>query len=60
MDRAYIATGEDVQRFFEVDKDTGLSDAQIEAARVKYGRNGLVTPDLALAWHGRLRAYAVS
>jgi hypothetical protein len=40
MERAYVATGEEVLHFFQVVKDQGLSAAEVAAARKKYGKNG--------------------
>lgn len=40
MDRAYVATRDEVLRFFGVDEKTGFDEAQVVAARAKYGRNG--------------------
>lgn len=40
MERAYIATGEEVLRFFNVDERTGLDSQRVRAALLRYGRNG--------------------
>ncbi|KAI5779486.1 hypothetical protein EDC01DRAFT_621435 [Geopyxis carbonaria] len=41
MERAYVAPGEEVLNFFQVDDKKGLNTSQIEALRAKYGKNAL-------------------
>ena len=42
MERAYVATGEEVLHFFRVDEQRGLSAEAVTAARAKHGKNGKI------------------
>jgi hypothetical protein len=42
MERAYVATGEEVLHFFQADEHKGLSAEAVTAARAKHGKNGKI------------------
>lgn len=41
MDTAFVCTPEEVLEHFNVTEKDGLNDGAVEAARAKYGRNGI-------------------
>lgn len=41
MENAYTRSTVDILKYFSVTEQQGLSDTQVEAAKGKYGRNGL-------------------
>ncbi|MCJ1380996.1 hypothetical protein MMC17_004105 [Xylographa soralifera] len=41
MEAAYLSTTQEVLKHFEVKEETGLSDAQVNVSKIKYGRNVL-------------------
>ena len=43
MEAAYLSTTQEVLKHFDVKEDTGLSDAQVNVSKIKYGRNGIIT-----------------
>ena len=46
MEKAWIRDVEDVAREFSLDLHTGLTEAQVQKARQKYGKNGSLYPAL--------------
>lgn len=40
MEHAYVKSGDEILRFFNVDERSGLDDNQVRASRARYGRNG--------------------
>ncbi|MCJ1431688.1 hypothetical protein MMC27_001043 [Xylographa pallens] len=41
MEAAYLSTTQEVLNHFDVKEETGLSDAQVNVSKIKYGRNAL-------------------
>ena len=42
MDLVWTKSSEEVLKYFDVDEEKGLSEAQVKRAREKYGPNGNV------------------
>jgi Ca2+ transporting ATPase len=50
MDLAWTRSKEEVLKYFDVDEEKGLSDAQVKAAQEKYGPNELPTEEGKPLW----------
>nr|XP_039264651.1 sarcoplasmic/endoplasmic reticulum calcium ATPase 1-like [Styela clava] len=50
MDDAYARSKEDVQKFFDVNENVGLTESQVRENRAKYGLNELPSEDKKTVW----------
>ena len=60
MEASYLSSTEDCLQYFQVTESKGLSDAQVQDATKKYGRNGMESQQFYLSLSFKLRDHCSS
>lgn len=61
MEASYLSSTREVLKHFHVSEESGLSDAQVNVSKIKYGRNGIASsfPTLKI-WEAILMFFCIA